>query len=322
MIATQSFQSPGQARGIDATQDQLTRSFADPLHFPFPPFHPIDRDNDGDAFDSINGCTHYDDVFDFSTQSRPPPSRQVQLPGHIIGGKMINTPKGLAFLAPSENVVQTPDGTAILVLTPNPSSEERLSIDKVADQGGCRDGKHWSPNEDAILEHAVQGTGALIDWKVISSQFFAGARSSNSVSSFSSILATKTLILYSQCKHRWRKIDPSSNTAEFTEVESAIIIQQRSQGKSWSDIAKNLGNRTSNQVKFHFEKIDPSRKRSKWSPAEDEFLIAARSRHGNKWVKISELLPGRSANDVKNRWNYLCRHDDSLRSLKQEPKVA
>jgi hypothetical protein len=117
-----------------------------------------------------------------------------------------------------------------------------------------------------------------------------------------------------QCKHRWRKIDQATNRGEFSDRESALIIEQRATGKSWSEIAKSLTDRTAEQVKFHHEKIDPSRTKTKWSLAEDETLLAAQSRLGNKWLLISASLPGRSSNDVKNRWSVLGRQNNRQHS--------
>lgn len=278
----------------------------DPLLLGGRPFHPVASEC-VDSLDLINDRPLQNDMLSLATHQ----GAQVKIPERVVGGKMIDTQKGLALLVPSENLVQTPEGTAILVFNQDGSAEEPVSA-MVADQGGCRDGRHWTPNEDTILTHAVQIQGSFVDWKIISDRFFAGSRSVNSVS-LDHRMATATLLTTTKCKckQRWRKIDPSRNTAAFTEIENSIIIQERSRGKSWSDIAKCLVNRTANQVKFHFEKIDPTRKRGKWSAAEDEFLIATQSRFGNKWAKISEFLPGRSSNDVKNRWSRLRRHYDS-----------
>ena len=49
-----------------------------------------------------------------------------------------------------------------------------------------------------------------------------------------------------------------------------------------------------------------SQERAKWTTTEDEFIIKAQQRFAtiyNKWVKIAELLEGRSNIDVANRWS-------------------
>lgn len=51
--------------------------------------------------------------------------------------------------------------------------------------------------------------------------------------------------------------------------------------------------------------MDPSIKKQAWSTEEDLILMSLQREMGNKWSLIKKRLPGRSENDVKNRYHCI-----------------
>jgi hypothetical protein len=62
--------------------------------------------------------------------------------------------------------------------------------------------------------------------------------------------------------------------------------------------------------------LNPTVKRGPFTPEEDAQILAAHAVHGNKWAVISRSMPGRTDNQVKNRFNSTLR-----RTLAQNGKA-
>ncbi len=97
-------------------------------------------------------------------------------------------------------------------------------------------------------------------------------------------------------------------TAEEDQIVADLVNEN---GPKWSMIAAKLQGRTGKQCRERWHnQLDPSIKKEAWSEEEDMRLIALHQELGNKWVEISRLMPGRTDNAIKNRWNSTIRRRD------------
>lgn len=91
----------------------------------------------------------------------------------------------------------------------------------------------------------------------------------------------------------------------FSEIENKIILEMvETVGEDWEAIAKKLPNRTPKQCHDRYSNyLKDGLKKDPWSKQEDETLIQLFNEFGPKWSKMMNQLPGRSENDIKNRWH-------------------
>lgn len=92
----------------------------------------------------------------------------------------------------------------------------------------------------------------------------------------------------------------------FSADEDKLLdeLVKNKRNRSWKEIAANFPGRTAAQCRdrynqYLFKKIA----NKQWTPEEDNQIVELYKQFGPHWVKIANFLPGRSGNNVKNRWN-------------------
>eukprot|EP00624_Nannochloropsis_granulata_P000729 evm.model.NODE_12890_length_15232_cov_17.794052.5 len=73
--------------------------------------------------------------------------------------------------------------------------------------------------------------------------------------------------------------------------------------RSWSLFAPHL-NRTGKKCRERWHnQINPEINHSAWTIEEENILVMGYAEFGSRWSEIGKLLPGRTENSIKNRWN-------------------
>ncbi|OHT09801.1 hypothetical protein TRFO_21161 [Tritrichomonas foetus] len=82
-----------------------------------------------------------------------------------------------------------------------------------------------------------------------------------------------------------------------------LVVQYGAE--SWSHISKFMNGRSARQCRDRYQNyLKPGFFYCEWSKWEDALIYRGYMTFGPQWSLISKVLPGRTANSIKNRWNY------------------
>lgn len=98
----------------------------------------------------------------------------------------------------------------------------------------------------------------------------------------------------------------SKHGKRFTKEEDQLLkeLAKDKKNMSWKEIASYLPGRTACQCRDRYNQyLFKDVVNKPWTAEEDEIIVKKYKQFGPHWVKISEFLPGRSGNNIKNHWN-------------------
>lgn len=169
------------------------------------------------------------------------------------------------------------------------SRKERITAEvqkksKINTSPKAGEGK-WSSEEDEALKKAIEIHGEK-NWKVVSTH-----------------VPNRSPL---QCLHRWTKVlRPGIAKGKWTSTENRLLRDWVAANgpQKWSDCAKVIKTRNGKQCRDHWlNKLNPELKKGNWTQEEDSIIYNLYKKYGTSWVKIQKHLPGRTENDVKNRY--------------------
>lgn len=158
--------------------------------------------------------------------------------------------------------------------------------------GNVKNQKKWTPTEDEKLLSLVDGyKDGKIKWQEVSSHFFPGKTTR-------------------QCYSKFRQINPKLNKGAWTPKEDEeLLYYYKKFGKKWSKLATLITTRSSKQIRDRYLNVlDEKVCKKPFTPQEDKKILELINLYGSNWIKLAKEFPGRTGDNIKNRFNWSIRH--------------
>ncbi|OHS98969.1 Myb-like DNA-binding domain containing protein [Tritrichomonas foetus] len=89
------------------------------------------------------------------------------------------------------------------------------------------------------------------------------------------------------------------------EDEKLRMLVEKQGAQKWDNIAREMPGRTGRQCRDRYKNyLIPGYFNGQWSAEEDNLLRTKFLEFGSQWSKLTKFFNNRSANALKNRWNY------------------
>jgi hypothetical protein len=128
-------------------------------------------------------------------------------------------------------------------------------------------------------------------------------------------------------KGRWTPEEDAALKEAVAEYINALDADGNPQPIPWNKIATRIPHRTGIQCQARWsEALDPRVRKGKWSSDEDDILKEGVKRFGRCWIRIAEMINGRTQRQCRTRWvqiqNKQAKQDRDGRTGTQAPSTS